>query len=201
MATEKHLHSLRQKLRIQRNDLSIEQQNQHAQKIAQNFLQSQYFATNQSIAAYLSTQGEADLETIIRAIQQHSTKICYLPVILSIQNAQMLFAPYHSQTELKANSFGILEPIYKHNELKKAADLDLILAPLVGFDDKGHRIGMGGGYYDRALQHLRNSSTNTQIKPHYVGMAHALQEVSHLEQYPWDIPLNAIITEHELRHF
>ena len=71
--------------------------------------------------------------------------------------------------------------------------LDLILLPLVGFDLKGNRLGMGGGYYDRTLSYLRHR--RFWIKPRLVGVAHECQKVDSLIARPWDIPLDAVVTE------
>ena len=57
----------------------------------------------------------------------------------------MKFAPYDKNTRLKKNCFGILEPIYQKKHLKSSRQLDMILAPLVGFDEQGNP----GGVYSR----------------------------------------------------
>ena len=117
----------------------------------------------------------------------------------------MAFAPYNKNTRLRKNSFGILEPVYQKKHLKSARQLDLVLAPLVAFDPMGHRMGMGGGYYDRALNHLRRQGQNSRsIRKHhplFVGIAHEIQQVDVLQAQPWDIPLHAIVTEKGLRYF
>ncbi len=118
----------------------------------------------------------------------------------------MAFAPYDKNTRLRKNSFGIPEPVYQKKHLKSARQLDLVLAPLVAFDPLGHRMGMGGGYYDRALNHLRQQGQNNQsiVRKHhqlYVGIAHEIQQVEALQAQPWDIPLHAIVTEKGLRYF
>ncbi len=113
----------------------------------------------------------------------------------------MRFAPYEKNTRLRKNCFGILEPVYQKKQLKPARQLDLVLAPLVGFDGQGNRMGMGGGFYDRALQHLKQQSTAGNLRPKYVGIAHEVQKVAQLESHHWDIQLHAIITERQLSYF
>jgi 5-formyltetrahydrofolate cyclo-ligase len=75
----------------------------------------------------------------------------------------------------------------------RARELDLILLPLVAFDESGQRLGMGGGFFDRSLaflawrQHWR--------KPHLIGLAYDFQKVAALPREPWDVPLDAVVTD------
>lgn len=60
--------------------------------------------------------------------------------------------------------------------------------PLVAFDTKGNRLGMGGGFYDRALK-LRTQ------KPTRIGIAYSVQQALNIPHANWDVPLHAIATE------
>jgi len=71
---------------------------------------------------------------------------------------------------------------------------DLVLMPLLGFDDQGTRLGYGGGYYDRTLSVLPK-------KPLLVGLAFAAQELPHIPREAHDIPLDMIVTENGMRAF
>ncbi len=71
--------------------------------------------------------------------------------------------------------------------------LDLLLLPLVGFDADGHRLGMGGGFYDRTLAALRPPRCGQ--RPRLVGIAHDCQRLIQIVPRPWDIPLDAVVTE------
>jgi 5-formyltetrahydrofolate cyclo-ligase len=77
-----------------------------------------------------------------------------------------------------------------------ARDLDLVIVPLLGFDNACHRIGMGGGYYDRSFafaRRLRHISA-----PFMLGFAHEAQRVDQLPQRPWDVPMDAVVTQRKL---
>ncbi len=192
---------LRQTIRQARRHLPRIQQHRHSQIITRRILHSRFYRYSRHIALYLSADGEVDLTPLIHKIHGHYKK-CYLPVILSRENGIMAFAPYNKDTRLRKNSFGILEPIYQKKQLKNARQLDLVLAPLVAFDLQGHRMGMGGGFYDRALDHLRQRSRRSRKHhPLFVGIAHELQQVDSLQAQTWDIPLHALITESRLRYF
>ena len=91
------------------------------------------------------------------------------------------------------NRFGIQEPACSPRHWVRAWQLDLILLPLVAFDESGNRLGMGGGFYDRSLAY-RQSRTHSR-RPRLIGLAHELQRVEQLATNSWDIPLDMIATE------
>lgn len=202
----KQSYTLRQRLRAGRRHLTKMKQHQHAQKITQRIIHSKIYKRSRHIALYLCADGEVDLSFLIHKLHSSSdsghSKKCYLPVIISKRQGIINFAPYEKHTRLRKNCFGILEPIYQKKQLKTALQMDLILAPLVGFDEQGNRMGMGGGYYDRALQHLKSGDLKSRpLKPAFVGIAHETQYVQKIESHSWDITLNAIVTERRLSYF
>lgn len=197
---------LRQLLRQKRRSLSVIAQQRHSQKITRRIIHARFFKHARHIALYLASDGEVDLTPLIQSLftsNSNTLKRCYLPVIVSRRDAVMRFAPYHPGSKMRKNCFAINEPVYQRRQLKTAVHMDVILAPLVGFDAQGLRIGMGGGYYDRALQHLKPKKDEgyRMLKPRFVGIAHAIQKVNKLQPQPWDIPLHAIVTEQELSYF
>ncbi len=193
------MHSLRKQLRNKRQQLSPKQQQQHSQKIIHTITQSSFYQQAKSIALYLPSDGEVDISSLLKETLKQN-KRCYLPIISNKEKGLMHFALYHKDIALKKNCFAILEPAYKKADLKTALEIDLVLAPLVGFDNQGNRMGMGGGYYDRALEHLKNNC-NSHVKPIFVGIAHELQRVNSLEKNAWDISLHAVVTEQGVDYF
>ena len=188
--------TLRQSIRNKRRLISKQEQQQHSESIIHQLIHSQVYQNSYDIALYLSTDGEVDLNSLMSILFQDNKKV-YLPIILSAQKGIMKFAPYHHEKLLEKNYLGILEPLYEDKDLVAIEQLDLILAPLVGFDESGNRIGMGGGYYDRALQNLKTGALKTQ----FIGVAHELQKVEKLQAREWDIPLHGIITEKRFSYF
>ena len=71
--------------------------------------------------------------------------------------------------------------------------------PLVGFDQQGYRLGMGGGYYDATLAFMQHR--RLWRKPRLVGVAYECQRVETLPHDPWDMPLDAVLTERQLYYF
>lgn len=150
------------------------------------------FRNSRRIASYVPTDGEIDTDPIVeRALQLG--KRCYLPVLSRINHDRLWFAPRTTNTDYVLNRYGILEPLVASRLLVRAQDLDLILLPLVGFDEHGNRLGMGGGFYDRSLEFL--TRRHRWRKPRLIGLAFDSQKVDTLPQESWDVPLDAVVTD------
>ncbi len=107
----------------------------------------------------------------------------------------MSFFAHRLEAPLARNRFGIEEPLPGTPWINTRA-LDLVLAPLVAFDDHGHRLGMGGGFYDRHFGGLSDG-----LRPLLIGIAHEVQRADALPAAPWDVPLDGILTEAGWRTF
>lgn len=186
--------ALRSQMRSRRRALSAAEQRAAAAGLAQHLGHSHLFRRSRHVAFYLSNDGELDLSPLMQRAWSLG-KVCYLPVITPGQ--RLWFAPYAAGDALSLNRYGIPEPATA--PLISARQLDLILAPLVAFDRHGHRLGMGGGFYDRTLSFLRYR--RAWRKPRLIGIAHELQRIPALEAAPWDVPLDAVATDHRLYHF
>jgi 5-formyltetrahydrofolate cyclo-ligase len=126
----------------------------------------------------------------MEAIWQANKK-CYLP-LLSQEN-HLQFALYQPNDELSTNQFGIPEPLAAAEKIS-AEQLDLVIMPLVAFDFFGHRLGTGGGYYDRTFAFKQNTETS---KPFLLGFAYAAQQALLLPFEQWDVLLDGVVTEKE----
>lgn len=188
--------NLRQKIREQRRALSDGEREHAAFLLCERIASSRAFQRSKHIAFYLSNDGEMDLDILIKHAWQQG-KHCYLPVLAEPNTQRLWFIPYTVNTKLKSNRFGILEPVHTRNtRLRKTLSLDLVLMPLVAFDEQGNRVGMGGGFYDRTLAFLRQRQY--WHKPNLLGVAYEFQKNEQLNMNPWDIPLQAIATEKHL---
>lgn len=182
---------LRLQMRHARRALSSEQQQQHAQNLAQQLCRCRSFINSRRLACYLANDGEINPQYIIERAWQLGKQV-YLPVLAPLAQS-LYFAPFEPDCELSSNRFGILEPICHPEQWLRAQQLDLMLLPLVAFDSAGNRLGMGGGFYDHSLayrQHRRHWH-----KPKLLGLAHELQKTDRLIRQNWDIPLDGIATE------
>ena len=192
------LPALRQKLRIQRRTLDDDQQSHLSQCAVQQLVRHRVFRAAQHIACYLPNDGELDITPLIDQAWAMG-KTIYLPVLNSIHRNHLHFLPYRPDDELVCNRYGIPEPVSRSRRTIDLKRLDLVLLPLVGFDSRGNRLGMGGGFYVRSFAFLRRRQS--WFKPGLLGVAYNFQEVKSLECYDWDVPLNGVATETGVRSF
>ena len=137
-------------------------------------------------ACYYPTKDEFDCLPIMEKIWA-ANKNCYLPCL--VENT-LSFVLYQQHDKLQPNQYRILEPVT--NKKIALEELDIVICPLVGFDSKGNRLGMGAGYYDRTLEKIRQQ----KIKKCYLsGLAYEIQYVAILPKDSWDVMLDSIITE------
>ncbi len=190
--TEQEKLQLRQKLRKQRKSLGLKAQQQAAEKVAEKVIQLPEFINNQHIAYYLAQEGELNPAVIINAAQQ-SNKQLYLPVLNRQNEKALTFYAYHLNEPLQENRYGIPEPVINKKPAVATETIDLVLMPLVSFDSKCNRIGRGAGYYDRTFAFL-NINPRPK-KPILIGLAYEFQKADVINSEPWDIALDAVITE------
>lgn len=180
---------MRQLLRTRRRELSPAAQRKAAIGIAHHLMLKRIFRKAQHIALYIANDGEVDPSVLVRRALAQGKRI-YLPV-LHAHLPRMVFARWRPGDKLLRNRFGIPEPLPKAQRLP-ANKLDLVCMPMVGFDPKGNRLGMGGGFYDRTFAYRL---TQRNAKPLLIGMAHHCQQVPALTTQPWDVPLDMIATD------
>jgi len=155
------------------------------------------FQKQQHIACYAALPSEFDCQPIIEALWQ-TEKHCYLPLIEPRGNKELHFGLYRSGDKLRRNHYQVLEP-EDPKEIRTAQQLDLVLLPLLAFDQAGYRLGTGGGYYDHTFSFLLQQQRPS--KPLLFGLAYEIQTVDQLPHESFDVPLDGVITEKEVREF
>lgn len=181
---------LRQQLRRQRRSLSTTAARQCAEEMAHRTARYPLVLNSQRVAAYLAADGEIDPWPLLQELWSLGKDI-YLPVLTPFDKYKLWFAAFEPGDQLAFNRFGIPEPVRRR--LIKPCALDLVLTPLVAFDEAGHRIGMGGGFYDRSFAFLNRRQH--WHKPRLLGLAYELQKLDTIKANSWDIPLHATATE------
>ncbi|MGD8911680.1 MAG: 5-formyltetrahydrofolate cyclo-ligase [Candidatus Thiodiazotropha sp.] len=192
------LHQIRHQIKVQRQQLSqqtLKFHSQEALRLATNYAP---FRHSRRIAFYIAVRGEMDPAPLLqRALR--AGKSVFLPILRERPSRGLWFAPFTTCSGFSTNRYGIQEPTYNHSKLVMPWSLDLVFVPLVAFDKEGHRLGMGGGYYDRTFAF---KTKHSHLKgPKLIGLAHDFQLQSQLPVMPWDIPLDAVITEAAIYNF
>lgn len=178
-------------MRLKRRAINLEYRKNASWAVAQHFIQSPLFTENKRFACYLATSDELDIRLIIQTIWR-ANKYCYLPIVTPQKTLK--FGLYLENTALEPNNYGILEP--HDSALIEPQQLDVVLMPLLAFDLKGHRLGTGGGFYDRTFGFLNSPSRPAQ--PLLVGMGFETQKLDSIISDDFDVRLNAAITEQGL---
>ena len=185
-------HALRQRLKRARLALSTQAREEAAAAASARIFRLPQFRNASRIAGYFGGKGELNPMPLMEQAAALK-KQCYLPVLHPFRRGQLWFCRWQPGDRLMLNRFDILEPVPRGDKLVAARNLDLVIVPLLGFDSECHRIGMGGGYYDRSFAFIRPLEHISG--PFLLGFAHESQRVDSLQTQPWDITLNAIATE------
>jgi 5-formyltetrahydrofolate cyclo-ligase len=146
------------------------------------------FVRSRLVACYLSTGNEVDTSAIILRAWRMKKRI-FVPDTGG--GGKLTFREIRPDSEFASGPFGIPEPI--GGSVLAATLFDLVIVPVVAFDSDHHRIGMGGGYYDRTFSFLRHRKLF--LKPKLVGVAFDCQKVDKIAPNPWDIRLFRVITQ------
>ena len=177
----------RQTLRLLRQSLNKQQQRVASQQLSKRL--SQLFSPRpiKNIALYLPFDGEISPLPMLKRWHGMGRHL-YLPVVSAGTLRFRRYIPGVSR--MHKNRYGIDEPLPAKGHDIQLNQLNLMLIPLVGFDRSGNRMGMGKGYYYRALTRINQSYR----RPRLVGLAHACQETA-LIPNTWDMPMDMIVTD------
>ncbi len=189
---------LRNAIKAQRAALTAGEILQTSQLIAQQMAQTEAFQQAQHIAYYLPVSGEAD-PTLLLTPRNCQSKLFYLPILKKGSETGLDFMKVTEETCFEDNCYGIPEPVCNSgntDELIQPDQLDLVITPLVSFDEQHNRVGMGGGFYDRTFAFKNTQrNLNTRTKPLLIGYAYEFQRSPALSAEPWDVKLDGIVTE------
>lgn len=156
------------------------------------------FTRAKTIAFYVAKQASREVETEEMIKESLIADKRVLVPIVDKAARKIFFSELRDyDSELAPGEFDILEPKPSYRRLVPSTESDLMIVPALVFDLQGHRLGYGGGYYDRLLRELAS------IKPSlpFVGLAYELQVVDKLPKTSRDVPVNILVTEKRVLHF
>lgn len=168
---------LRKQLKHRRDELSASKRKEAADAIWTAVMAEckQYSI----LSCYVSFQSEVSTQGLLpKLLERHRVVV---PRVVS--KTRMEFVEIHDQTVWQRSRYGISEPI--DGILVDPSEIDCFLVPLLGFDAFCHRLGYGGGYYDRVLANLSACK---------IGLAYDEQEVKQVPVGTWDISMDRILT-------
>ena len=175
---------LRQDALNRRRQLRVAADAGAAMRLADSLLAALTPAAGAVVSAYWPIRDEIDPRPLMARLEDQGC-VCGLPVIAGAGES-LRFRRWRPGGPLVAGPFGTSEPPADADEI----DPEILFVPLLAFDRAGHRLGYGGGYYDRTLAAMRARRRVTAV-----GLAFAGQEVPQVPHDPTDARLDWIATE------
>ena len=149
-----------------------------------NLIKKHFKTKKITIAGYYPSNYEVNILNFLNEAAKRKFKIV-LPVLIS--SNKMSFQPWIFKEPLYVNKFGMLEP----KNINKNIVPDLVLVPLVVFDNYLNRIGYGKGFYDRSLKKM----SIIKKKSIFLGIAYSFQRCQKIPTNKYDYKLDYIFTE------
>lgn len=135
------------------------------------------------VGVFWPIRGEPDLRLWMERISARGA-VCALPVVIE-RNAPLIFRAWQPDSPLEKGAAGIPIPVRGEQVIP-----DVLVVPMIGFDQKCYRLGYGEGYYDRTLAFLTN-------QPRVIGIGYSQATLHTIHPQPHDIPMDVIVTERE----
>jgi 5-formyltetrahydrofolate cyclo-ligase len=186
---------LRKELRAKRRSLTPAEHALRSLLAASAVTRMPQFKAGARVAIYLPFDRETNTAALLVAARRRGVGI-FVPVVTDLRHRRISFYPLSGKT--RRGVFGISVP-HRHGRPTAARWFDLIVVPLVGIDGAGRRLGMGGGFYDRALAFRRER--RHWMGPRLVGLGLDCQRVATVFADQWDVRLDALATESGVEHF
>ena len=187
MPSKKTKAELRSVARSVRKLLAPEERKSASQSICAIAAGTKLFKRAELIACYLASNSEVNCEELLKCAWIMKKRV-FVPVIK--KNFTMQFCELRADSTLILNWYGLPEP--QDGKIIAPRSLDLVITPVVAFDDDGNRIGMGGGFYDRSFSFRKNPESTTPV---LIGVAHELQKVDRIIPEDWDVRLDMVVTD------
>ena len=178
---------VRRALRQRRREATPAERMAAGEAIATALLAHPRFPAAGYVAGYWATHGEVPLHLLQMRLPEG--RVWCLPCVQS--DGSLKFGPWRPGDPLVSNVYGIPEPELASGSLLAPTDMAAVVLPLLGFTADRHRLGMGGGFYDRSFAFR----IDAPAPPWLVGAGYSFQQLESLPAQPWDVRLDAIATE------
>lgn len=178
---------LRKELLSKRDGLSEEEIEAKSEMIKKRLFGLKEFKEARFIFFYAAFRNEVRTENMIKEALQSGKRVA-LPVVSKKRDRLLISELKDYDKELAPGFYNIPEQKEKYQRLKLLNEIDLVILPGVGFDEKGNRLGYGGGFYDRLL-----SETDHRVT--LIGLAYETQITPEIHRSTHDVRVDKIVTE------
>lgn len=180
--------ALREQTLNRRAALTPEERSQKSCAAVQHLLQAPIFQASCTVAIYFPLKTELAIDSLLELETDHTR--CYVAP-RTLADKKMSFHQVASNSNLEQGFGTIMQPAEAAPRV--ALDqIDLFLVPLTACDQRGNRLGFGGGFYDRALREQRGFK---------LGVGFSLQLVAQIASEPHDVALDGFISENGILQF
>ncbi len=186
--------NLRKQLRVRRRSLGVVEHRRLSRLASNAIKHCARFSFGKRVAVYLPFDGESNTSALIKAARNRGVKL-FVPIVEDLRHSRMNFYPLTSKTTRGA--FGIAVP--RRGRAVMPRWFNLIIVPCVATDPGGRRLGMGGGFYDRAFNYRR--VRKVWRGPQLIGLSFDFQRVDSISVDVWDLRLDCLSTESGLKTF
>ncbi|MCA0986040.1 5-formyltetrahydrofolate cyclo-ligase [Guptibacillus algicola] len=183
-------HKWRTEMKDRLKELSEDEKSKYDHQLLEQLFTYEPYKSANTIGLTIAMKNEVDTRKIIEHAWSVGKKVA-VPKCHP-EDKTMTFRYLTSWNELETVYFGLQEPKPEVTEECSPEEIQLLIVPGLLFDERGYRIGFGGGYYDRFLQHYHNST---------VSLAYDIQLVKELPVEPFDLPVGALITDKKILSF
>jgi 5-formyltetrahydrofolate cyclo-ligase len=134
------------------------------------------------VSAYWPFRGEPDLRPLMERVWEKGGE-ALLPIVIA-KAQPLVFRRWRQGDPLEKGVWNIPVPA-----AGPFVEPDIVIAPVVGYDPAGYRLGYGGGFFDRTLAAMA-------VRPLIIGVGYDIQAIATIRPQSYDIPMSVIITQH-----
>lgn len=176
--------------RALRKSLDRSERSKKSETVCARLLEIIEHRAAKNVFAYLAAGSELCLSGLIESLENCGNKY-RIAFPGAMENGEMKALKPFAASDVELSAHGISAPSEERSVIIKPEELDIILVPLLLFDEDKYRLGQGGGYYDRYLPKAGNA-----LK---IGVAFELQRYEKVPREPHDVPMDMIVTEKKIR--
>ncbi|MCF6460432.1 5-formyltetrahydrofolate cyclo-ligase [Clostridium sp. Cult3] len=181
---------LRKQILDKRSQLTPQEIKEKSKSIENRLFSLVEYKQSNFIFSFISFRDEVHTHEIIKTSLDNGKRIG-VPITVVEPRKLLVSEIKDFDEELEMGYYDILAPKEEYQRIVSPDLVDLVLVPGVAFDERGYRVGYGGGYYDRFFSGLKRDVVK-------IGLCYELQISSQVPIDSYDIPVDYILTERRL---
>ena len=177
--------ALRERVRMLRDALPAQERARRSEEISRRLFSLEAVAGAATVMVFSAFGSEVETEPIIERLAREGRRVA-LP---RVEGGEIVAVRYRPGDPVRTASFGASEPT--GSEILAPEEIDVVVTPGLAFDRRGHRVGYGGGFYDRFLARAGAGTPR-------IGVCFAVQLVEEVPHGEPDLAVDVVVTEDEI---